>query len=165
MWLCPAREADAWGRAAVCLTCGSRYAIFSALFFSCRLPVGFFPRVVAVNRRLLTGATACLWFVHRRWLPPHLMISFYLFSPALCVVISWTPGLLEIVGITNIFKLGCIMGFNKVGARAHRLTQVCVERLASRGLRGYFSVARGACRLCLDGAAIQSTAFVVEEIG
>lgn len=35
-------------------------------------------------------------------------------------------GLLEIVGITNIFKLGCIMGFNKVGARAHRLTQVDV---------------------------------------
>ena len=36
-------------------------------------------------------------------------------------------GLLEIVGITNIFKLGCIMGFNKVGARAHRLAQVrCV---------------------------------------
>lgn len=49
------------------------------------------------------------------------------------------PGLLEIVGITNIFKLGCIMGFNKVGARAHRLTQVCGRkeaRLLSRGRRG-----------------------------
>ncbi|CAN0540725.1 unnamed protein product, partial [Ectocarpus sp. 12 AP-2014] len=32
-------------------------------------------------------------------------------------------GLLEIVGITNIFKLGCIMGCNKAGARAHRIAQ------------------------------------------
>eukprot|EP00903_Cladosiphon_okamuranus_P011637 g10946.t1 len=41
-------------------------------------------------------------------------------------------GLLEIVGITNIFKLGCIMGFNKFGARAHRLTQAAEVELRIR---------------------------------
>ncbi|CAM9601191.1 unnamed protein product [Ectocarpus sp. 4 AP-2014] len=41
-------------------------------------------------------------------------------------------GLLEIVGITNIFKLGCIMGCNKAGARAHRLAQAAEVELRIR---------------------------------
>ncbi|CAM9764700.1 unnamed protein product [Scytosiphon promiscuus] len=41
-------------------------------------------------------------------------------------------GLLEIVGITNIFKLGCIMGFNKVGARAHRVSQAAEVEIRIR---------------------------------
>ncbi|CBJ32618.1 diacylglycerol kinase [Ectocarpus siliculosus] len=42
-------------------------------------------------------------------------------------------GLLEIVGITNIFKLGCIMGCNKAGARAHRLAQYPTDGGVAQG--------------------------------
>ncbi|CAM9120842.1 unnamed protein product [Discosporangium mesarthrocarpum] len=38
---------------------------------------------------------------------------------------SHNDGLLEVVGISNIYGLGCIMSLNKVGARAKRIAQCC----------------------------------------
>eukprot|EP00611_Tribonema_gayanum_P020086 TRINITY_DN3606_c0_g1_i2.p1 TRINITY_DN3606_c0_g1~~TRINITY_DN3606_c0_g1_i2.p1 ORF type:complete len:410 (-),score=100.93 TRINITY_DN3606_c0_g1_i2:668-1897(-) len=36
---------------------------------------------------------------------------------------SYNDGMLEIVGVSNIYKMGCIMGLNKVGVHARKLAQ------------------------------------------
>lgn len=45
-------------------------------------------------------------------------------SRALRALLLDFPELLEIVGISSIYKLGCIMGLNRAGVRGHRLCQV-----------------------------------------